>query len=77
MAMTREIDCMACIANLAAGIPFDEGIHYIWLDMVHGSYWDMATGITRLLCMFSWADDAWTVSIGPSRGYRLVNLHGP
>lgn len=71
MTDTPDIDCMACIANLAGGIPHDEGCLASWLGMVHGTYWNMSTGISRILCMFTWVNNAWTVNTGPSKGWRI------
>lgn len=66
-----DVDCMACVANLAAGIPSEEGARMSWRGMTHGVHWSTASGMTRPLCAFSWIDEAWTVDAGPSRGWRM------
>lgn len=69
--MMGDVDCMACIANLSAGIPSEEDARMLWRGMTHGVHRDMASGVTRPPCAFSWTKGAWTVDAGPSRGWRI------
>jgi hypothetical protein len=66
-----DVDCMACVANLAAGIPSEEGVSMPWRGMTHGVHWSMASGVIRPLCAFSWTKGTWMVDTGPSRGWRI------
>lgn len=55
-----HVNCMMCLANLAAGIPHDGDEYLEHNGITHGTNTDIGPGIIRILCKFELRQGVWT-----------------
>lgn len=79
--INNNIDCLACIANMAAGIPRSEGVMHGQDKMTHGMYraqddYGHETSVYSL-CEFGMRDGYWTYRRGRLQMPRPYDGEGP
>ncbi len=47
-----DIDCMACLVNVARGLEVEEGLHIPWRGMNHAAVFESGPGRVLVACRF-------------------------